>query len=213
MGFLDKYFGNSGGNDDLRYGQQKANEFLDQGLNSYTRQINTGLNQAQQYYQPYIDQGLNANQFYGDAIGLNGYDQQQGYFDEFQNDPGFQASLDQGLDAVERSASARGGLFSGRNQQALFDTAQSAQYGAFQDRLNRLQGLSGQGQQAGSQFGNLTYGTNENIANAQFGVNQQKAAGVTNLQNSIASTRGSGFNSLLNGANSFLTGYNSSKRI
>ncbi len=207
MGFLDKVFGSAGGNDDLRYGNKKANEFLDQGLGQYTNQLNSGLEDTAAYYDPYITQGLDASQLYGDALGLNGLDEQQGFYSNFQNDPGFQESLNQALEAVQGSASARGGLFSGRTQKSLFDTAQSAQLGAYQNRLNRLQGLQGSGQQASSQLGNLTYGTNKNIADAKFGVNQQKAAGIKGLQNSIASSRGSGFSKFLNAGGQLAEAY------
>jgi len=197
MGFLDKVFGSAGGNDDLRIGNEQANKFLDQGLGLYTTQMQSGLQDTAAYYDPYISQGLDASQLYGDALGLNGLESQQGFYDGFQNDPGFQASLDQALNSVERSASARGGLFSGRTQKSLFDKGQAAQLGAYQNRLNHLRGLQGSGQQASSQLGNLTFGTNQNIADAKFGVNQQKANGIRGVQNQIANSRGSGFSQFL----------------
>ncbi len=198
MGFLDTVFGSGAGNGDLRFGNEQANKFLDTGLAQYKNQLTSGLEDTAAYYDPYITQGLDASQLYGNAIGLNGLDEQQGFYSNFQNDPGFQESLSQALEAVQGSASARGGLFSGRTQKSLFDTAQSAQLGAYQDRLGHLRGLQGSGQQASSQLGNLTYGTNQNIADAKFGVNQQKAAGIKGLQNSIASSRGTGFSKFLN---------------
>lgn len=197
MGFLDKVFGSAGGNDDLRYGNDQANKFLDTGLAQYRNQLTSGLEDTAAYYDPYITQGLDASQLYGNAIGLNGLDEQQGFYDNFQNDPGFQASLDQALNSVERSASARGGLFSGRTQKSLFDNAQSAQLGAYQNRLSHLKGLQGSGQQASSQLGNLTFGANQNIADAKFGVNQQKANGIRGVQNQVAQSRGSGFSQFL----------------
>ncbi len=200
MGFLDKVFGTAGGNDDLRYGNQQANKYFDIGLGQYQDQILKGVDQAEEYLSPYIDQGLDATNIYADAIGINGVDDQQAYFDAFQNDPGLQASLDKALGQTERSAAARGGLFSGRLAQSLFNQAQGAQYGAFTDRLNRLSALSNTGREGASQMGSLRFGANQGIADAKFGVAQQKAAGAKGLAQQIASSRGSGFSGLLNAA-------------
>lgn len=94
-----------------------------------------------------------------------------------QNDPGYQFRLQQGQDAIQRSAAARGGLLTGGTAKDLSDwtgNAASAEYGnvynrAFNDystryntfkqnqadRYNKLAAMSGTGQTAASQLGLL----------------------------------------------------------
>jgi hypothetical protein len=107
-------------------------------------------------------------------------------------DPGYQFRMQQGQQALERSAAARGGLMSGR---ALKDTAAYSQDLASQEfgsRWNRLAGLTGAGQTATTNVGN--YG--QNFAN-QAGQNIQnagnaRASGYINQANAI----GGGLNQL-----------------
>lgn len=198
MGLFDKLLGTAGGNDDLRYGHEQSKKIRRAGANQYTTIANEALNDTKGYFEPFYEQGLDAGQTYLNAIGEGDDGAQEDYFASFNNDPGFQASLDKGLEAVQKSAAANGSLNSGRTQMALFDHGQSAQYGAFQDRLNRLEGLSSKGQQAGAQIGNYTYNTGNNIADVENMIAQQDAAGFTGVQNQVASSRGSGFQNALN---------------
>lgn len=198
MGFIDKVFGSAGGNDDLRYGHAKSKKIRRAGANRYTKLANQALDDSKSYIEPYYQQGMDANKTFLDLIGEGDSQAQKTYFDNFVNDPGFQASLNKGLESVEKSAASRGNLHSGRTRMALFDHGQSAQYGAFQDRLNRLERLRQNGQQAGNQLSQLTYATGNNLADLENMLAQQEAASFTGLQNQIASSRGSGFQNALN---------------
>lgn len=100
---------------------------------------------------------------------------------DFQTDPGYQWRMDQGIQALDRSASARGLLFSGGELKALDRYNQgfaSNEYNnAFNrwnlqgtNRFNRLAALSGIGQTAQSQLtnyaGNMAGYLNGNILGA-----------------------------------------------
>ena len=130
------------------------------------------LTGAQDGYTPYAKQGGNAFKMYSDAIGANGRDAQSGFYKDFQTDPGFEASQNAGLQAVQRSAVARGNGFSGGTQKALYDYGQKNMQGAFNDRLGQLwqggqTGYSATGQQG--QWGNALAGLAQNRGNMAQG--------------------------------------------
>ncbi len=130
---------------------------------------------------------------------------------DYQADPGYAFRLAEGNKALQRSASARGGLLSGAAIKATDAYSQgqaSQEYQSAYDRYNtnqtnlynRLAGLSGTGQQAAAQLGNQgtqaanIYGeglisAGNAIANGQ---NQSNAAWQTGL-NSIGNMLGGGY--------------------
>ena len=82
------------------------------------------------------------------------------------NEPGYQFGLEQGRNALEGSAAARGGLYSGNALRELtryggdyattrFGQANDRAQQAFGNRWNRLAGLAGIGQTSVQQTGNL----------------------------------------------------------
>jgi hypothetical protein len=117
--------------------------------------VNTGADKAAEYIAPYAEGGQGALKLYLDAIGVNGTPAQQGFHDTFQNDPGFNASLDAGRRQVEHSSIFQGRGDSGATQKELFQFGQREQLGAFRDRLDRLSSLSGMGLQAGGQAASI----------------------------------------------------------
>jgi hypothetical protein len=102
-----------------------------------------------------------------------------------QNDPGYQARLKLGTDAMQRSAAARGGVLTGGTAQALnqfgqdyasneYDnvynralTGYQTDYNAYNNnqtnQYNRLASLSGLGQQTAAQLGQLGNQTANNV--------------------------------------------------
>ena len=119
--------------------------------------------------------------------------------DQFQRDPGYQFRLKQGLKALDRSASARGGLLSGGALKAAegygqemgsqeygnafnrYNTEQTNLFNRFQigqtNQYNRLASLAGMGQQTAQQLGNAgaQYGQNMGNLAVQGGENQANA--------------------------------------
>lgn len=97
-----------------------------------------------QRFQPYNRAGRNALNAYNFELGLG--DKPKGY-QGFEATPGYDFRLQQGLDAVQGSAAASGGLFSGRSMKALNDYGQGMASQEYGNYLNRLGGMvdSGQG--------------------------------------------------------------------
>lgn len=106
--------------------------------------------------------------------------------DQFQQDPGYQFNLSEGLKALQNSAAARGGLISGNSMKALQDYGQQSASNEYQNaynryqtdygtRLNSLQALSGTGQTAVGQ--NNQSGSNYMNTSTQAAQNNSAAAG------------------------------------
>jgi hypothetical protein len=143
------------GSRDSKRAEAAARAGLKQGLTAYNtgsdeagRNINTGANTARAMYQPYVQTGARADKQYSNALGVNGRRAQAAFFSSFQNDPGYQATLDAGRDQIEHSAVVRGGANSGATMKELFGFGQRQQQSQFQDRLDRLSGLGTRGFQA-----------------------------------------------------------------
>lgn len=126
---------------------------------------------------------------------------------DFNADPGLQFRMNQGRDAVEGSAAARGGLLSGGTLKALTNYGQefgSQEYGKAYDRFNnnmttrfnRLSSVAGNGQ---------TATTNT----AQMGAAATESGNQTRMQSANATASGimGAGNSLTSGINSGINGY------
>lgn len=126
--------------------------------------------QQQANQQPWLQAGRGALTQMQDP-----YFQQNFSQSDFQADPGYQFRLQQGMDAIQRSAAARGGLGTTGTMKSLNDYAQGQASQEYQNaynrftnnqtnRFNRLASLSGMGQTA-------------NAENAQAGMNYANNAG------------------------------------
>jgi hypothetical protein len=108
-------------------------------------------------------------------------------------DPSYQFRLNEGLKALDRQASARGGLISGGALKAAQRYGQDVASTEFGNAYNRLAGLAGVGQTATGAMGN---------AASAYGAN------AGNLMTSGAAARASGYvggaNALTGGLNSYL---------
>lgn len=135
---------------------------------------------------------------------------------DFQQDPGYQFRMDQGQQALERGAAARGGLMSGaaakdtmrfsqglasQDYQAAFDRFKSNQA----SKLNPLQSLSGAGQsasgalgQAGQNFANSAgqaLGNYGATAGANLtGMGNARASGYVGSANALTGALGQAYN-------------------
>lgn len=129
--------------------------------------------------------------------------------EDFYNDPGYAFRFNEGVKALDRSAAARGNLFSGGHGKALQDWGQglaNQEYGnAFNrwkaeqgDIYNRLAGLSGAGQTTAAQLGQFGQNTAMGVGNAmsQGYLNQgnARASGYAGMNNALMSGLGLGLN-------------------
>lgn len=136
--------------------------------------------------QPYITLG-------GNAVGtLNALN--SGDASAFHADPGYQFAFDQGLQGLDRSAAARGSLYSGGHSADLIRYGQGMadqQYGQF---YSRLMGLAGLGQNAASNLGSVGNGAAasiggylQNSGNAQANAAMQQGQNWSNLAGDLGS--------------------------
>ncbi len=104
--------------------------------------------------QPYAQTGQNANAQLSRLLGLDPNADQNSITQALRNTPGYQFQMEQGTQALDRSASARGGLFSGAAAQELQRFGQGLGDSTYQQALQNLQpsvntGYGAAGQQAG----------------------------------------------------------------
>jgi hypothetical protein len=186
----------------LNAGRDAAYGELDKGLGAY----NQYAGQAQGYYQPYADTSLKANSSYADALGLNGADGNARTTAAFQAGPGYEFAMDQGLQQLERRASARGALGGGGLTADSIGYAQGLANQEYGNYLDRLQGLQTQGVGiAGNQAGIATgqgaaaYDTYGNRANIGWQAETGKGQADAQYQMSKDQTGANIFNAITGG--------------
>lgn len=153
-----------------------------------------------------------ADPTYGAGFGSLGRDFSMS---DFQTDPGYQWRMDQGIQGLDRSASARGLLFSGGELKALDrynqEFASNEYNNAFNrfniqgtNRFNRLASLAGLGQTAQGQVGMFGMNAANQMGQNYLGMGNAAAAGY--IANGNANTNS--INSLVNGLGSAWGYYN-----
>lgn len=141
--------------------------------------------QNRQDLQPWRQAGQSALGYITPGIAPGGEFNRNFTMQDFQQDPGYDFRMQEGLKAIERSRAARGGLFSGATGKSLErygqDMASQEYANAFNryrlqnsDRFNRLASVAGIGQtatdqlvQQGSQFGQQAGNNMMSAANAR----------------------------------------------
>jgi hypothetical protein len=117
---------------------------------------------------------------------------------DFNKDPGYQFRMDQGSQALQRSAAARGGLMNGGTLKALDRYGQdyasneySNAYSRFNNdqttRFNRLASISGVGQTSVAQTGAQGTATAGQIGSNMIGAGNAQAAGYVGSANAVNS--------------------------
>lgn len=125
--------------------------------------------------EPWRLVGQSALYHLADASGANGPDGSAKAAAAFETSPGYQWQLDQGLQAVDRSAAARGGLLNGRAVKAATAFGQGLASSEFDKYYNRLFGLSQGGQAAATTQAGIDMTAAAGQANALLGVGQNVA--------------------------------------
>lgn len=176
------------------------NAALDKSLGFQQRQYD----QTRTDNEPWRTTGVDA---LGQLAGLANFDPTP-TAESVMAEPGYQFGLNQGRNAMEGSAAARGGLYSGNALRELtqfgndyattkFGDAFNRQRATFGDRWNRLSGLSGTGQvatgqvnQAGQNMANSASQMYGNNANQQQSVLMNTAGNLGNLFTNNANAQG-----------------------
>lgn len=195
------FFGSFFGSDQKKAIKQASNEamgYLDTGAGQARGELGQYYDQAQGFLSPYTQHGGQANALLAAYLGAAGPEAQQQAFANFQNDPGYQAQFNAGVNALDRSATARGGLYSGAAMKGLQEYGQQFQRQAFNDRINQLSGFAGQGQQAGMGAASLAANQGNTLGNLSFGLGQLKASNAINKGNALAQASNIGPQNMLN---------------
>lgn len=193
--FLESLFGLNQGSDTVA--AAKKNEGLIQGLDT----TGTGyLTEAKGITDEYLNFGKTGANAYADAMGLNGQGGTDAALERFQEGPGYQFSLDQGLQALERTGSKYGRANSGQTDIDLLQYGVGAannEWGSYLDRLGGYNGMYTQGVGGATKsLGDLTT-FKEGVTQGLIDSNNQTAAGkqansagAGNLLGTVASIGG-----------------------
>lgn len=152
---------------------------------------------------------------YGVGTGTTGYANDGGY----TASPGYQFQLDQGVQAAERSAAARGILQSGGTQKAIARYATGLAANDYDQYASRLAQLAGVGQTATAQTVAAGQNAANNISNAYMTAGNAQASSYANTGASVANgannlaalylyQQGGGFSNPAPTASSYKPSYN-----
>ena len=137
----------------IKSGQSQANQAIQQGVTTATNQLRRGATT-----------GVPANADQADLLGLNGQPAADAAMAKFQQSPGYQWQLGQGLRAVDAGAASQGILRSGATIKGEETFGQGLANTDFGNYWNRLQQLSGSGLDAAKGIASAATGGAQNIA-------------------------------------------------
>jgi hypothetical protein len=160
------------------------------------------FNQNREDLAPYRQAGYTALGQIGAGLQEGGDFNRDFTMEDFNQDPGRQFRFDTGQQALERSASARGGILNGGTLKALtrygqdyatqeYSSAYSRFNGDRDRRFNRLASVAGIGQTAATQTAQLGTQTAGNIGANITAAGNATAANAVNTGNAVNSTVGS----------------------
>lgn len=141
MGLFDLFSNNS-----AETAANQRNQGLQAGYDKLTTQygagrdaVTAGANTATGYYKPLMDKYGAGTNAYGDATGVNGPEGYARAISSFKTDPGYQFSMDQGQQALNRSHAAAGNLSSGNADADTLKFSQGLADQSFGNYVSRLQ--------------------------------------------------------------------------
>lgn len=156
--------------------------------------------QTRQDQQPWLQAGQKA---LGDLQGQMGDLGRMPTMSDLQIDPGFAFRMQQGQQALERSAAAKGGLASGGTLKSLTDYAQGSASQEYQNAYNRFTGnqqqrfgqlssLAGVGQNALAQQSAAGQNYGNNVSQTQMGLGNAIGAAQIGQANRMSGLIGQG---------------------
>lgn len=163
----------------------KAADAAEKAANQANALYKSQYEQTRADLDPYRKTGENALSRVRDALGLEG---EAGYardVEAFRADPGYRYAVQQGTEAVETSAAARGGLFSGGTLKAIQDRGMNLADQGYSNYLSRLRDTAASGQNAAAQTGQFGAQAAAGQAGAVMSAGDAKAGAALNTGNSI----------------------------
>jgi len=186
---------------------QQGQQFYNTGQG----EIKDAVQQGQGYFQPYYGTGTQAIGQEGALLGLQGQDAANAAMATYQQSPGYQWQLGQGLRAVDAGAAAgvrQPGVRSGATIKAEEAYGQGLAQQDFGNYYTRLNQLAGMGQSAGTSIANLgTWGAAQDVQAGQNLVGTisgqtnnatAQAVGAANAQSSLYGDAAKGLGGTVN---------------
>jgi hypothetical protein len=163
------------------------------------------FNQNRQDYAPWRQAGVNALARLTAGTAPGGEYSRSFTMNDYQQDPGYNFRLTEGLKAINNSAAARGLLQSGANLKGLNRYAQDYASGEYTNAFNRFQldqsnrfnrnaALAGIGQTAQQQLAQQGANTAAQIGQNQLAAGNAQAAGYIGGANALSGAIGQGMN-------------------
>jgi hypothetical protein len=164
------------------FGHHNSNKAASQGTNAILGADQQAIDYLKQMYgqaaagfSPYQSAGTGALADQQKFLG--------GDWSGFENSPSYKYALDQGLNAIDSRAAARGGLFGGGNTRDAINYGEGLALQNSNDYYNKLTGLSNQGLSATGSVGNLYSSLGNNVADIMGSMGQARASGYQQTAN------------------------------
>lgn len=152
--------------------------------NAFDRQMYED-NQARM--RPYEETGRNALSLYSGALGVGGDPNGAASgFAAYRNTPGYQAQMAEGTAALDASAAARGGLFSGARGKAGIRFGQGLADQGFDKYLSNVGNLAGLGERTASNMAGAGTAFASRYGDRLTGAGNARAQGYINQSNAIS---------------------------
>lgn len=190
----------------LSQGYLDSNSNLTEGYANANSTLTNGLNSALSYQQPYANLGTQASGLLSKGLADGSLTRSFGASD-FNADPGYAFRKQQGMDGIQSSAAATGGLLSGATLKALngynSDLASQEYQNAYNrfgsdqaNAFNRLSTTAQMGQGAANNMSTMSYDNASRIAGNQTTLSQLISEGLLGSAraNAAGLTSSAGFN-------------------
>ncbi len=175
------------------YGANKAAGAQKDAANQANNTQMAMFNQIQANEQPYLKAGSGAIDQLSSIYGLGGNGPNAAnIMKTLSNLPGYQFQMNQGVQALDRSAAARGLLNSGAQGKALTAYGQGLGSSYLQNYVNGLSGIAGMGQASAAQQAAVGMNAANNIGQNQISAGNASAAGTMGMANAFTGALGQG---------------------
>lgn len=163
-------------------GSEKAEDAQFAAMQQAALAQEEAFRQAKKQYKPYAQFGQAGM---GTLSRLYGFDDGTADMSAFMASPDYQFRLQQGNNAIQGAAAARGGLFSGATGKALTDYNQNTAAQEFDNYVNRLFGVTGIGQQAATGIANAALGKGNKMAGIYQNMGDNQANAIMSQANAL----------------------------
>lgn len=136
-----------------------------------------------QRFDPFLQSGTNALDAYNYELGLGA---KPADYAGFTATPGYAFRRQQGINAIDASAAARGNLLSGSTLKGLTDYGQGSASQEYGNYLNRLGQAASSGQSAAGMQASAGQNYVANASNALGNIGNAQAAGAVGVGNAIS---------------------------